>query len=106
MLGNLVTNPYFIYFNLAIPKQTDIVTYKNGLILLQYMKNEEYRQEKQKTKFGQLVADTTYEKYAILNQDTHLTDTFIEKKKATAQFYFAFVYQGLTFGVWIDYKER
>ena len=101
-----MTNPYFVYFNLSIPKQSDIVTYKNGLILLQYMKNDEYRKEKQKTKFGQLVADTNYEKYAILNQDTHLTDTFIEKKKSTSQFYFAFIYNNYTFGVWVDYKER
>ena len=36
--GNLITNPYFLYFGLTIPTQSDIRTFKNGLILLQYMK--------------------------------------------------------------------
>lgn len=51
-----ITNPYFIYFDLKLPYNSDIVTYKNGLILVQYMKNEDYRKEKKKSKFGQLVA--------------------------------------------------
>ena len=53
--GNIVTNPYFLYFDLSLPFNNDIKTFKNGLILLQYMNNKEYREEKQKTKFGQLV---------------------------------------------------
>lgn len=60
---------------------------------------------KRKHDFGQLVSGTNYEKYAILNQDTHLTDTFIEHKKATAQFSFALIYNNRTFGIWVDYKE-
>lgn len=54
MLGNpanIYTNPYFLYFNLSLPFNSDIKTFKNGLILLQYMKNEEYRQAKKTTKF-------------------------------------------------------
>lgn len=54
--ANIYTNPYFLYFNLSIPYNTDIKTFKDGLILLQYMKNEEYREAKKQTKFGKLVA--------------------------------------------------
>lgn len=54
--ANVYTNPYFAYFNLSIPYNTDIKTFKDGLILLQYMKNEEYRNAKKQTKFGRLVA--------------------------------------------------
>lgn len=103
--GNLVTNPYFLYFGLSVPTQTDIRTYKNGLILLQYMKNEEYRQMKKQTKLGQLVAGTNYEKYAIENQDTKINPSFIEKKKGTSKFNFGIVYKGLVFGVWSDFNE-
>lgn len=103
--GNLVTNPYFLYFGMSVPTQSDIRTFKNGLILLQYMKNEEYRQMKKQTKFGQLVAGTNYEKYAIENQDTRINDTFIEKKKGSAKFNFGIIYRGLIFGVWFDYSE-
>lgn len=103
--GNLVTNPYFLYFGMSVPTQSDIRTFKNGLILLQYMKNEEYRQMKKETKLGQLVAGTNYEKYAIENQDTKLNDNFIEKKKGSAKFNFGIVYKGIIFGVWFDYTE-
>ena len=103
--GNLVTNPYFLYFNMSLPTQSDIRTFKNGLILLQYMKNEEYRKMKKETKLGQLVAGTNYEKYAIENQDTKLNDNFIEKKKGSAKFNFGIVYRGVMFGVWFDYTE-
>ena len=103
--GNLITNPYFLYFGLSVPTQSDIRTYKNGLILLQYMKNEEYREEKRKSKLGQLVAGTNYERYAIDNQDTKINTSFIEKKKGTSKFSFGVVYKGLVFGVWFDYSE-
>ena len=99
-----ITNPYFLYFDLKLPYNSDIVTYKNGLILVQYMKNEEYKEEKKKSKFGQLISGTSFEKYAIDNQFIMDNTNFIEKKQGTSKFSFAFIYQGFTYGVWIDYK--
>ena len=101
--GNVITNPYFLYFDLTLPYNTDIKTFKNGLILLQYMYNEEYRKAKSETRFGKLVAGTSFEKYAIQNQDYHLNKNFIEHKQATSKFSFAFIYNDETFGVWFDY---
>lgn len=49
--GNIYTNPYFLYFDLSVPYNNDIKTFKDGLILVQYMKNEEYREAKRNTKF-------------------------------------------------------
>lgn len=92
-----ITNPYFIYFDLKLPFNSDIVTYKNGLILVQYMKNEEYREEKRKSKFGQLVAGTSYEKYAIDNKFIMDNSSFIEKKQGSSKFSFAFIYENETF---------
>lgn len=103
--GNIITNPYFLYFDLSIPYNTDIKTFKNGLILVQYMKNEEYREVKSKTRFGKLVAGTQYEKFAIQNLDTHINNNFIGKKLATSRFQFSFIYNGLTYGVWFDFQE-
>ena len=60
---------------------------------------------KKKTKLGQLVAGTNYEKYAIENQDTKINSSFIEKKKGTSKFNFGIVYKGLVFGVWSDFNE-
>lgn len=103
--GNVVTNPYFLYFDLSLPFNNDIKTFKNGLILLQYMNNEEYRKAKSQTPFGRLVAGTSYEKYAIENQDTHINKNFIEHKQATSKFTFAFIHENETFGVWFDYLQ-
>ena len=103
--GNVITNPYFLYFDMSLPYNSDIKTFRDGLILLQYMKNEEYREEKSKTRFGRLVQGTSYEKYAIENQDNHINRNFIEKKHSTSKFSFAFIYNNETYGVWIDYSE-
>lgn len=54
MLGNpanIYTNPYFVYFDLKLPFNNDIKLFKDNLILLQYMKNEKYRQAKKESKF-------------------------------------------------------
>ena len=75
-----------------MPYNNDIKLFKNNLILLQYMKNEEYRQEKKKTKFGQLIAGTTFEDYAINNKNLNDNKFFIDKKQGTAKFSFAFTY--------------
>ena len=72
LLGNpadIYTNPYFTYFDLQIPYNTDIKLFKNNLILVQYMYNEEYRQAKRKTKLGQIVEGTTFGNYAIENKN-------------------------------------
>ena len=102
MLGNLITNPYFLYFDIHLPYNKEFATFKNGLIALQYIKNEKYREEKRKTKFGRLVQGTSYEKYAIDNQDININHDFIDKKKGTARFKFTFVYENVYYGVWYD----
>ena len=107
MLANAVsvTNPYFLYFDLHLPYNNDIITFKDGLILVQYMKNEEYRKAKKQTKFGKLVQGTSFEKYAIDNQFILDNKSFIMKKLGSSKFTFAFTYKSETFGVWFDYNN-
>lgn len=95
--ANIYTNPYFLYFDLSIPYNNDIKLFKDNLILLQYMKNEEYRQEKKKTKLGKLVANTSFEDYAINNKCLNENKSFLGKKQGTAKFSFAFIYNDETF---------
>lgn len=107
MLANSVTatNPYFLYFDLELPYNNDIKTFKDNLILVQYMKNEEYRNKKKETRFGKLVAGTEYEDYAINNKFRDDTKTFIEKKTGNSKFSFSFIYKDNRYGVWIDYNN-
>lgn len=106
-LGNATSlvNPYFLYFNLSIPYNNDVKLFKDGLILIQFIRNEKFIEAKKKTKFGRIVQGTSYEDYAINNHFTDSNKDFIEKKTAHARFQFAFIYMNLYFGVWIDYEN-
>ena len=107
MLANAVSeiNPYFLFFNLSLPYNNDIKLFKDGLILLQYMKNEKYRQAKKETKFGKLISGTDYEDYSVNNKFYDENKNFIEKKSGNAKFSFSFIYKGNILGVWIDYDN-
>lgn len=103
--ANIYTNPYFLYFDLSLPFNNDIKLFKDNMILLQYMKNEEYRTAKRQTKFGKLIAGTSFEDYAINNKCLNENKNFIEKKSGTAKFSFAFIYKSEYFGVWNDFAN-
>ena len=106
-LGNAIsiTNPYFTYFNLTLPYNSEFKTFKDGLIIVNYIKNLEYREVKHKSKFGRIIEGTNYSKYAIDNEFLRDSKTFIKKKSKAAQHYFIFKYNGETYGVWNDWKE-
>lgn len=107
LLGNAVSliNPYFLYFDLKIPENSDISTFKNGLILVQHMKNENYRKVKNETRFGQLVAGTPYSQYAIENKFIDDDKNFIEHKTKNSKFQFAITYKNKIFGVWFAMND-
>lgn len=106
MLGNAVTeiNPYFLYFNINIPYKNDIKLYKNGLILIQYMKNNEYREFKKQTKFGRLIEGTEFSKYAIDNEFREDNKLFIKKKSGAVKYSFALKYKDYIIGIWLDFN--
>lgn len=104
MLANACNsmNPYFIYFDLSLPYNNEIKLFKDNTILLQYAKNEDYRNFKKQTKFGKLISGTSFEDYAVNNQFIQDNKNFIEKKTGTANFKFAFIYNNEYYGVWFD----
>lgn len=108
ILGNAVEgleySPLFSFFELTLPYNNDIKLFHDKTILVQYMNNEEFRKERENTLIGKLARGTRYEKYAIHNTILDKNRNFIEKKKGSAKFSFAFVYEGETYGVWFDYN--
>ena len=98
-----MVNPYTLYFDLQLPYGSDIV--RKGDLLLQLVNNEEYIQSRKETRFGKLIAGTEFEEYAIENKFVADSKTFIMKKTEKAQYYFTFVYEGESYGVWVDYHE-
>lgn len=107
LLGNAIsiTNPYFNFFNLSLPYNSEIKTFKEGLIALQYVKNPVYRETKKNTRFGKLISDTEYGKYAIDNQFLRDSKAFIKKKSQNAKFYFKLICSKQIYGVWHDIKS-
>lgn len=103
-LGNAIsiTNPYFLYFDLRIPYNSDITTFKNGLIVVNYIKNEDYRRIKKQTKFGQLIETTNYGRYAIDNEFLRDNTSFIQKRSNKAKFLFTIYLNNKPFGIWFD----
>lgn len=112
MLANAIsiTNPYFLYWDLKMPKNQD----KNGKwiwkhskrpILVEDVRNDEFIDAKKNTEFGQLVIGTKYAEYSIENKFFLDDETFIEKRSPKARYYFTFIYKDRSFGVWADLNE-
>lgn len=101
-LGNAlsITNPYFIYFGLELPYNSEFKTFKDGLIVVNYVKNIPYREAKKKTRFGQLISDTEYSKYAIDNVMLRDNPYFIEKMPSDGKFYGVLIINGVYVGIW------
>lgn len=99
-------SPLFSFFDLSLPFGNDIKLFKDNLILVQYMNNEEFRKDRENTLIGKLAKGTLYEQYAMKNQILDKNKTFVEKKTGSAKFSFAIIYNGETYGIWNDYHER
>lgn len=97
-----ITNPYFVYFNIHLPYGKTIS--RNGDILIELVQNQDFIQEKQKTRFAQIVEGTHYGNYAIQNTFLRDNKNFVAKKTPKSEIYFLFDYLDKTYGVWIDYK--
>lgn len=101
-----VVNPYFMYFDLSLPYGKEYKLFKNGSILVVYIKNELYRAVKNQSTFGKLIQGTPYGEYAIENKALNDTKSFIKKKSRGSYHFFNIVINGNTFGVWKDIKEN
>lgn len=104
LLGNALNvhaSPYFAYWNLELPNDSrEFRTFKDGAIVVNYIRNLEYREAKKKSRFGRLIDGTEYGKYAIENQVLRENNSFIEKKPANSTFYGSLIINGFVIGIW------
>lgn len=103
-LSNAITqvNPYFMHFNIRLPRAGATV-WRKGDLLLEMPTDPDFTAAKKNTRFGKLIAGTSYAAYAIDNQFLRDTDTFLEKKTEKANYSFTFIYRDVKYGVWKDY---
>lgn len=104
LLGNALNvhaSPYFAYWNLELPSDgSEFKTFKDGAIIVNYIKNLEYRDAKKNSKFGKLIDGTEYGKYAIENQVLRENNSFIAKRPANSTFYGMIIINGMNIGIW------
>ena len=97
---NFYASPYTAYFNLELPYNSEFKTYKDGTILVNYIKNLKYREEKKKTRFYKVIENTGYAKYAVDNESLRENFNFIAKKPNNAEFMGVLVINGENVGMW------
>lgn len=97
-----VTNPYFMYFDIALPYGKNIKA--SGDILIEMVKDAEFEEKVKESRFAKLVAGTPYANYAIDNDFLRDDKKFIAKKTDRARYVFTLAYKGEMYGVWIDYN--
>ena len=100
-----VANPYFMYFDLQLPKSKNQIIRKGDDIILAMAQNDAYIEAKKKTRFGKIIEGTPYADYAIDNKFLRDNDTFIEKKGEGSRYLFTFKYKADFYGVWINYDK-
>lgn len=99
-------NPYFTYFK-CIPKGEERFTVaKDGEVIVEMFTDENFIEEKYKTKFGKLIKNTNYGDYAINNKSLRDNNTFIQKyKPKNCNFLFSILYKNKEIGFHISYDE-
>ena len=103
LLGNAINvhaSPYFAYWDLELPYNSEFKSFHDGMIVVNYIKNLEYREAKKKSKFGKLIEGTDYGRYAIDNEVLHENDDFIGKRPPNSEFYGVVIINGLPLGMW------
>lgn len=104
-LGNAITstNPYFDYFDINLPYNTDIA--KKGEFLTQMVAPPELIEAKHATRFYKAIEGSAYSAYASENKFLRDNKYFIKKKNKNCEYQFTFIYYDNKIGVWRDYRN-
>ena len=103
MLGNFIEFygcPYTAYFELDLPYNSEFRTFKDGTIVVNYIRNLAYREAKKKTRFYKLIEGTVYGDYCVDNKSLRENNAFIAKRPDKCKFYSTLVINGNYFGLW------
>ena len=104
LLGNALNvhaSPYFCYWDLELPVDgSEFRTFKDGAIVVNYIRNLEYRKAKKASRFGKLIDGTEYGRYAIDNQILRENNSFIAKRPKDSSFYGVLIINGMYLGIW------
>ena len=104
LLGNALNvhaSPYFAYWNLELPANgSEFKTFKDGAIVVNYIRNLDYRKAKKASRFGKLIEGTAYGRYAIDNEVFRENNSFICKRPSNSSFCGLIIINGVSLGIW------
>lgn len=108
LLGNNTSfyNPYHMHPAFSIPNvKPGGIWYSDNVLFEWAQASEQLKGDKAATKFGKMISNTSYNKYA--NEGQYMDDnySFIAPRPKSARCYYTIVYCGNTFGVWADVKQ-
>lgn len=98
-----ITNPYFLYFDLELPKNKKMIS--RGLskdIVIQLVQSEGFKATAKKSRVGQMLGTTTFFKHAFENDFYHDRDVFIRPLPKEKQYLFTLKAVNKKYGVWRD----
>lgn len=103
MLSNNVdiANPYFLEFNIT-PHIGEIRRYRDGLVVVDFPRGEEYAEYARKSKLGRLTAGSDYERYAIDNEAIAGESAYIGRKTPKAAYVASVIHENISFSIWHD----
>jgi hypothetical protein len=101
-LSNAVTivNPYMIYFGIIPDIKKRFNAYES--IVIEIPDSKDFSASRRQTKFGKLIDGTEYGEMALDNTFTNDSQVFIDKRSKNSRFICSVVYNGMTFGIWVD----
>lgn len=97
-----VENPYFVEFGLTPRAGQRFTSAMDNYHLVEMISSEAYAERASSTRFGRMIAGTSYYDYAIGNKFAEDHDTFLEPKPQSAMHLYNLVWDGREIGVWID----
>lgn len=95
-------NPYFMYFNLKVPKTANGIKRIKQDIVIEVIQDEAYKAVKRKTRFGQLIEGTDFARNNIENEFIEDTEEWIEKKSQKAYYECTIFVDNEGYGVYRD----
>lgn len=100
-----LVNPYFLYFNIHIPYNTDICRIKED-VAFEKVNNPAFQEMRRNTRFGKLIEGTEYGAYAIDNEFGVDRHSDIAKLDKTFNYQLTLVTEGKEIGVYKSNEKQ
>lgn len=95
------SNPYYDFFHISLNANGE---FKSKNIYALHIQDKEFSEHANNTEFGRIMANTAYGKHAFDNDFLLDNFDFVDKDFKKSHLLYNFIYNGKTYGVWINAK--